>query len=221
MQRIILLLTFVVSLLIFAGARDSFSTNISNDPPRLSSKELKRADHLAYSSSIDSNDPGGFYRGGNASRPIDSVGGSDTGLYLWLDPNNAELYDDKYLGTGLYVVNKRNEAVSFDAQDSRLYLIAEVFYNNSWQAIEYMPSSWCGNSYHHIPLESQHLWKFIVPIYDGKHEVQMRYRLTVSSDRLGNKDTLYSNSIPIKFNKQQLKEKKKYNPNGLMDPYDD
>jgi hypothetical protein len=59
------------------------------------------------------------------------------------------------------MVNTTNDKVQFKAQDSRLYLVAEALNEkNEWVAITYLPSSWCGNSYHEITLDANEYWSF-------------------------------------------------------------
>ena len=101
------------------------------------------------------------------------------------------------------------------AQDSRLYVKRQVYYDNKWQDIEYLPSSWCGNSYHNVNLASSYYWEFIAPCLQGKTEALFRFELQLNEGKL-----LYSNTFTGSFNKSQLKKTKEYKSNGIMDPYD-
>lgn len=47
----------------------------------------------------------------------------------------------------MYVVNNTTNKITFNAQDSRLYMKMQAKDSaGEWKDIEYLPSSWCGNS---------------------------------------------------------------------------
>src|SRR6266850_692586 len=46
-----------------------------------------------------------------------------------------------------------------------------------WRPIEYLPNSWCGNSYHHLDLRPGRHWTFHAPVYAGVFRTQMRFVL--------------------------------------------
>ena len=95
-----------------------------------------------------------------------------------------------------------------------MYLKRQVFYNNKWQDVEYLPSSWCGNSYHNVYIKPNEYWDFIAPCTAGKIEAKFRFKLSVNSN-----STIYSNEFTGSFNKSQLKHEQGYKPIGIMDPY--
>ncbi|VXB67309.1 conserved hypothetical protein [Chryseobacterium sp. 8AT] len=146
---------------------------------------------------------------------VDSLNSSEVGLILKIDINKSTSFENKYNGYKLYLINKTNNTVGLDASDSRLDIVGEVFYKGKWQAIEYLPSSTCGNSYHTVFLKQNEFWEFDIPKFNGKINTKLRYKLTMD------KSNLYSNEIPTLINKNQMLKIKKYNQNGLMDPYNE
>ena len=193
------------------------STTFGQKKQDLNVDFMLRGNIYAKSSIIDSSALGGFGGSKNLPKKInDSLAITDSGLLLKIDTTQTTTINDKYNGYKLYIANKTDTIVQLDASDSRLNVIAEVFYGDKWQAIEYLPSSWCGNSYHNVYLKQNEYWTFDVPKFGGKIKTKLRYRLMVSKDKF-----IYSNEIETSFNKKQLTEKEGHTPNGLMDPYND
>lgn len=177
---------------------------------------MLRGHIYAESSIIDTAALGGF--GGSDNLPKkynDSLKMSETGFFLKIDTTKITTINNKYNGYKLFIVNKTDSIVKLDASDSRLYAIAQVFYQGKWKPIEYLPSSWCGNSYHDVYLKQNEYWEFDIPKFKGKIKVKLRYILI-----LGAGQYLYSNEIQTSINKGQLKNKEDYSRNGIMDPYD-
>ena len=58
-----------------------------------------------------------------------------------------------------------------------------------WSDIEYIPNSWCGNSYHEICIDKGEFWEFPSLQFKGRHKTKFRYKLI-----RGDKD-LFSNEI--------------------------
>lgn len=171
----------------------------------------------AKSSIEDSTALGGF---GGSDNVAKSLKGNDffneKGFFLKIDTTRKVKLEEKYNGYNFYIVNKSDSTVKLVASDSRLFVIAEVLYKGKWKPIEYLPSSWCGNSYHDVYLKQNEYWEFKVPKYDGKIKTKLRYSLMVGIEKF-----IYSNEIEVKINKKQLSEKMEYNSKGLMDPYND
>ncbi|MBL7973292.1 MAG: hypothetical protein JNJ85_00170 [Candidatus Kapabacteria bacterium] len=97
-----------------------------------------------------------------------------------------------------------------------------------WKDIEYLPSSWCGNSYHTLTLNSKHYWTFLTPVYEGEFKTKLRIELkyidpTDKSEKRRDKNeiTVYSNEYEGSINPGQFWNKREYYPSGLMDPYND
>lgn len=178
---------------------------------------MLRGHIYAESSITDSTAAGGFADSDNLPKRItESLGISESRLFLKIDTTKTASINNKFKGYKLYIGNKSNATIKLEASDSRLYAIAEVFYKNTWQPIEYLPSSWCGNSYHNVYLKQNEYWEFDIPKFTGKIKTRLRYRLMTEEGKF-----IYSNEILASFNKGQLKEKQGHTPNGIMDPYND
>lgn len=112
------------------------------------------------------------------------------------------------------VVNTSDSISRLPAQDGRLYLIRQVFYKDQWRDIEYLPSSWCGNSYYDVLIQPQAYWTFEVPCLRGRIRAKFRYKLSLEGD----KANIYSNEFKGSFNKKQLTKRRAYESHDLMDP---
>lgn len=136
------------------------------------------------------------------------------GSYLFL---NTSEYSGKKLATHkLYLVNNTHKKTTYSAQDSRLNIVAQALAEDGeWKAISYLPSSWCGNSYHTLTLGKNEYWSFDVPVFKGCFETKLRYVLFEKGELL-----LVSNEIDVRINPEQFNGEKKqqYTPQGIMDP---
>jgi hypothetical protein len=176
-----------------------------------------RGQIYAKSSIEDTTAAGGFGSSNNFAKQInDSLTFSETGIFLKIDTTKIISIADKFNAYNLYLGNKTDTTLKLEASDSRLSIVAEAFYKNEWKAIEYLPSSWCGNSYHNVYLKSNQFWTFIIPKFTGKIKTKIRYRLSISKGHY-----IYSNEINTSINKGQLTEKQGHKSQGLMDPYID
>ena len=168
----------------------------------------------AKSSIPDTTALGGFGGSDNAPKPIKQRFTDQDGLFLKVDTSQRTTLQQTIAAYHVYLGNKTDTLLALNASDSRLSIIAEVQYKGSWQPIEYLLDSWCGNSYHRVFLKPDEYWSFTVPQFTGSIPVQLRYRLD-----LGNDQYVYSNTIKARINKGQLSKKQEYTPNGIMDPY--
>src|SRR5262245_40092701 len=83
-----------------------------------------------------------------------------------LPDREADFY--KHRGFELILVNDTKKTVRFESEDSRLNIIREARdAGGRWRAIEYLPHSWCGNSYYPLELEPGRHWTFRAPVYQG------------------------------------------------------
>lgn len=123
-------------------------------------------------------------------------------------------------GFKVFLVNNTDSIIQLSAQDSRISVIRQVFHNNKWQDIEYLPGSWCGNSYHSVYINPNEYWSFTAPCIEGNINSKFRFKLyvgvTASLDDTGN---IYSNEFAGSFNKKQLKKEQGHKPTNIMDPY--
>jgi len=178
----------------------------------------------------DKNDLGGFARSGNVPQKIErGQGFSKNQLSIVVKTDETALFDEQWDGYKLYVANTTKGSVQFNAQDSRLYLNLQALdAHGEWRDIEYLPSSWCGNSYHTLTLKKDQYWSFSIPKYNGAIKTKIRAALTyitsISKSEERGKDntiTIYSNEFAGSVNPGQFWRKQDYYPAGIMDPYDD
>ncbi len=178
---------------------------------------MLRGHVYAQSSVVDSLAPGGFGGSDNLPQKIDARSNfSENGFFLKIDTTALVSISGKYNGYNLFIINKSDSIVQLEVSDSRLYAIAEIYYKEKWQPIEYLPHSWCGNSYYNVYLKQNEYWSFPIPKFSGKIKTKLRYRLMIGKDKY-----VYSNIISAGINKGQLTRKEEHVPNGIMDPYND
>ncbi len=150
-------------------------------------------------------------------------------LSLIVYPDTKKDFYNKYKGCKMVVANTTGKKIDFHAQDGRLYMKVQALNNSGeWQDIEYLPSSWCGNSYHTVTLDNKEQWTFSVPVYEGEFKTKLRVELAFvdpadenPSDRRKKDLFIYSNEFEGSINPGQFWRKPDYFPNGLMDPYND
>jgi hypothetical protein len=176
---------------------------------------MLRGQIYAQSAIKDKEALGGFAQSDNEPRSItEEQNFSGKGLLLKVDTSKIIKIGDSFNGYHFYIANKADSIVRLDASDSRLNVVAEAFVNGKWSPIEYLPNSWCGNSSHHVYLNRNQYWQFVVPKFRGKIKARIRYKMS-----LENGINIYSNEVLASVNKGQLTKKQKYSPNGIMDPY--
>ncbi len=194
-----------------------FSTQISYGQDCLNIKYKLRGYFYAGTSQIDSTAAGGFYVDTNAPKKIETdfetISLSDT-FQITVQVDSIVKFGKKTKGFKVYVFNRTDSIVKLPAQDSRLYIKRQVFYNNKWKDIEYLPSSWCGNSYHAVFIKPNEYWGFNAPCLTGKIHSKFRFELYINENL-----SIYSNEFDGSFNKRQLTKEQGHKPIGLMDPY--
>ncbi|MDQ3100752.1 MAG: hypothetical protein M3R08_05150 [Bacteroidota bacterium] len=164
------------------------------------------------------NGPGGW--GGASNGSIRSISTSGrTGIEIFVDTSRTVPMDSVYKGTLVRVRNHGPDTVFFPAQDSRLYMWTQALRSKEYADIEYLPSSWCGNSYHTLFLAPGEHWEFVMPKYEGRINTRLRLALKTGHAFDLEGSTLYSHSFPGAVNKGQFKHKQGHAPQGLMDPY--
>ncbi|MBJ6367503.1 hypothetical protein [Snuella sedimenti] len=171
----------------------------------------------AGTSQTDSTAAGGFYEDQNSPKTIDNKINrlsSDEKFQIIAKNDSISEFSTDIKGFKVFVINKTDSIVKLPAQDSRLYLKRQVFYNDKWRDIEYLPSSWCGNSYHSVFIKPNEYWDFNAPCLTGKIEAKFRFELYVNENLI-----IYSNEFSGNFNKKQLIKEQGHKPVGLMDPY--
>lgn len=178
-------------------------------------KYMVRGYCFAKSQGEDSKAPGGFGPCDNEAHEVrpDSPG---HGLFLLAQPN-VEADFGGTPGMRLLLVNQTNEVLAFQASDSRLSIVQEAKdQDGNWKPIEYLPSSWCGNSFHRVFLKPNYFWEFPAPRYQGSMKTKLRYTL-----RLADGSEIHSNQFEGSVNSEQFTIKQGHTPTNIMDPYDE
>ena len=109
--------------------------------------------------------------------------------------------------------------------DSRPSLVMQAkIEGEEWRDIEYLPKSWCGNSYHTLTLPTNKAWVFVAPKYHGEIDAKLRFVLRDMVSKGIKKpyefeDAIISNEFEGSINKEQFTIKQPYIPKGF-DPYD-
>ena len=171
----------------------------------------------AGTSMPDTSAPGGYYEDQNKpqkfSAKIDPLAEAGNFQIVAL-PDDASQFAKGVDGFKVYVVNQTDSTIALPAQDSRLDNKRQVYYNGEWQDIEYLPSSWCGNSYHSVFIKPNEYWEFTAPCMVGDISIKFRFALKVTEDL-----HVYSNEFDGSFNEKQLTTEQGHNPANIMDPY--
>jgi hypothetical protein len=180
----------------------------------MSVKYMLRGYCRAVSSVLDEK-ARGFAPSDNYPKAIDfKTPDGEPRCYLLAEPEFVMDFG-KSKGMRLLLVNAAQDAITFQGCDSRLSLVQEALdKDRQWKPIEYLPSSWCGNSYHRLTLGPGDYWAFAAPRYRGSFATKLRFRL---SERKG--PQLVSNEFDGSINPEQFSVKQPYEPQGLMDPY--
>jgi hypothetical protein len=189
---------------------------------------MNRGYFYAYSKPNDE-DIGGFGGSRNFPLKITTENFPINTLSIVVDQNKQDTIQNTYIGYKVFVSNRSKTNIDFNAQDSRLYMKVQAQNEKGiWKDIEYLPSSWCGNSYHTLTLEKMNYWAFNTPKYEGEIKTKLRIELKYldpkeKSDKRRNRKemTIYSNEFEGSINPGQFWNKQQYYPNGIMDPYND
>lgn len=178
---------------------------------------MLRGYFYAGTSIEDTSAAGGFWESPNKPKPLNaSFKFNQPGIALIIDTSEKTSFGKNFRGYKVYLVNNSDTITTFQASDSRLSIVAEVYINKKWQPIEYLPHSSCGNSYHHVYIKPKEYWEFHAPAYTGATRTKLRFRLESSGMM-----PIYSNEVSVSVNKKQLSVKQGHAPQGLMDPYVD
>jgi hypothetical protein len=166
---------------------------------------------------------GGWAISGNIPRRLLANQFENDSLGIKIDNRSIDTFSRSYRGYPVYVYNTTRDTCQFRAEDSRLYMKTQALdERGAWKDIDYLPHSWCGNSYHIVALEPGAYWKFTIPRLDGEITTKLRIEL-LYIDKLNpkNNKALYSTPIDGKINPAQFWNKRPYYPQGIMDPYVD
>ena len=144
---------------------------------------------------------------------------------------------DNIKGLAVFVANTTGDTIRFSAQDGRLYMKMQAKDPTGvWRDIEYLPRSWCGNSYHSLSLAPNEYWQFTAPVYEGNFNTKLRIELEYVDPASLKKNTdvspyrslrsekhlvIYSNTFDGSINLAQFWRMPGYSANGIMDPYNE
>jgi hypothetical protein len=158
----------------------------------------------AGTGAVDETALGGFSRSDNRPLRIDRPIGPQR-LSLNAFPSAEAVFQEKHRGFLVTLENRTGEAVWFQAVDSRLRIVREAMdRSGQWKAVESLPTSFCGNSYHRVALPADHYWSFVAPVYAGSVRTRMRFvlhekdRVLVSNEFEGMIDPLQFDDIYAK-----------------------
>jgi WG containing repeat len=192
---------------------------------------MKWGDFYAYSE-FDKANVDVFGRSTNVQKMInDSLSFPANQLSVVVKTDHIEVIDDKWNGYKVYVANTTKDTILFDAQDNRLFMKAQALDSTGkWCDIEYLPGSFCGNSYHTLFLKETNYWEFKMPKYSGdtptKIRIELGYYTQPNTKRryyhpFDNNLVVYSNVFEARINNSQFWRKEGYSPLNFMDPYFD
>lgn len=177
---------------------------------------------LAYSLPSPSNRSNGWYESDNIPRKMnDSITFEKNALSIIVNTKivNGQKQHEVYVG------NTLSSICSFNAQDSRLNMKVQAKDKQGiWRDIEYLPASWCGNSYHILTLEPNYFWTFSTPNYVGDFKTKLRIALESLAKKSKYSSTiehnyLYSNEYDGSINLGQFWRKEDTKSFNLMVPY--
>lgn len=112
-------------------------------------------------------------------------------VYLVAQPRTIVVGPTGRTGCRLLVVNGTATEKRFYASDYGLMMVAMAKVSDAdWLAIEELPWSTCGNSYHRVSLPARSYWEIPARVYLGSVPSTLRYGLMFDDDT-----TLYSNEF--------------------------
>jgi hypothetical protein len=174
-----------------------------------------------YAGSAISEGLGGHAGSRNMPQPIGDIQSdlaATEGLHVLARLDEDRPFSKHYDGFRVIVANASPQPMRFAAQDSRLDIVHEALDpKGKWAPIEYLPNSWCGNSYHTLTLPAHTYWEFTAPHYDGDFATRLRIRVALR-DGDGERVT-YSSEFLGRIHRGQFVSRQGYEPSGLMDPY--
>jgi len=165
---------------------------------------------------VDKKATGGFGTSGNSpKRVMDRKIGRDGQVVLVALSQEQVPFNRNYRGLRLLLVNLTKREAEFPATDSQLNIVQEARdARGKWRPIEYLATSWCGNSDHRVFLPSGHYWEFAAPAYTGSIKTKLRFVLQ-------GKNPLYSNEFDGSINLSQFTEKRYKPTGGIANPYNE
>lgn len=214
----------ICTLLLFNGFNVTFSQSLSSPGIKpLNIDFMNRGYFYASSPQLEkTRGLGGWADSGNLFKLCDTAQTKSGNLSIYVNTKEQAVFCNKYAGWQLSVLNDSGDTLYFEAQDSRLNMKLQALNKKGeWKDIEYLPSSWCGNSYHWVYLPSRHYWEFIIPQYEGKFKTQLRAVLQFKNSLEAPELLAYSNVFEGSVNPGQFSKMQDRKSANIMDPYDD
>lgn len=131
------------------------------------------------------------------------------GFQVIAQPELRRVFYPNLDGFRVLVINNSAQPVDVPAQDSRLWMVHEALAKDgTWRALEYMPRTSCGDSFHTLKLPTGAYWEFTAPRYRGPLSTQLRIRLEIDDGPDGRGNTkqrvIYSNQFAGTIHPDQL-----------------
>ncbi len=131
-------------------------------------------------------------------------GFKEKGLGIEVRTNEHVLFQDRYEGITAYLYNTGSDTIEVAVLDRALYMhLQAADPQGRWRDIEYLPSSYCGNSFFDLLLAPDEFWTFRVPVYDGTFSTMLRIVYS-GKGRSGLLQGIYSDPFPGKINPAQF-----------------
>jgi hypothetical protein len=205
------------------GLESAYADTTKRDQlPEVKINHMIRGHFYAASPRVEYlDDIGGWGGSDNSFQKVDeNLPVKNKKFEVYIDTTEITEWGNGYAGYNVYVINTASDTMFFQAQDSRLYMEIQAMNKlGEWKSIQYLPNSWCGNSYHKLYLPSGTYWNFATPVFKGRYKTKLRIYLIYKESPQGKDEIVYSNEIYGSINAGQFWRKKKYTPNGIMDPY--
>lgn len=189
-------------------------------------QEKEEKSNVLRNLNTDNMETGKFYSF-SKSKKITNMTFKTSTLSVYVEQNNQYSYHNIYNGYKVYVYNNDKNNIEFRTKDDRLYMKVQALNDNGiWNDIEYLPNSFCGNSYHILTLKKNNFWEFIAPKYEGEIKTKLRIELkyldpnSKSKNNYDKKEiTIYSNEFEGSINPAQYWNKEYELKNGIVEQF--
>ncbi|GMV99969.1 MAG: hypothetical protein AMXMBFR84_11080 [Candidatus Hydrogenedentota bacterium] len=100
------------------------------------------------------------------------------GIRIAVSANANQLFDEKYQGREVEILNESDTIKKVPVHDFRLWMVQEALDGEGqWRPIERLRLSGCGLSDFHAALAPGQYWVLTVPVYEGEIRTWLRIRL--------------------------------------------
>ncbi len=187
-------------------------------PPVMRPTVKRRATFFAYSRA-GYRGAGGHWKSDNLPRLLGADDAPTVSavalLVLPLEARDYHVGFTIYAGYRVVLANGSQAAIEVVASDSRVPIVQEALdADGTWRAIEYLPESFCGNSYHTLVLQPGEYWDFVAPRYAGSVETMVRIRAELADGTM-----LTTTPMPASIDPRQFADEEGHRRTNIMDPY--